>query len=322
MSVHVLVTGAGSAAAVMFLQAAAAENVVLFAADKDPYAPGLYMVPESRRLRLPRADDPAYVAALLQLCWQHRIGILVPGGTAAEQLRISNQRGSFELMGTTVLLAPAEAVACAQDQLAIRMACEGVVPLPTTRLLSFRFQAGEGPWLLRPRFDRGRPVRLLRSAAELAELPRDESLLVQEYLPGEEYRVDTLMTPDGHPLVAIPRMHLQMEQGAIVAARSFHDPELEELALRVVAGVGLCWAASVCFRRDARGELKLTNIKAHFQGGMSFAVSAGINLPALCLALAQGHSVEGRLSFREVVVVRHWEQQVIEQRAPRYALAA
>lgn len=264
MPIHILVTHAGSAAATMFLRAAGPEKVVLFAADEDAYAPGLYLVAPSHRLRLPRIDDPSYVAAILQLCWQHRIQILVPCGPPAEQLRITNQRDSFELMGTRVLLAPADALAATQDHLALRLACEGVVPLPQTHLYNrhFRPEQQEGPWLIRPRFKRGRGVRLVRNAADLANLPRDESYLVQEYLPGEELHVDTLLGPNGEGWVAVPRQHLRMEAGMLVAARSFHDPELEADALRVVTALGLTWAATVTFRRDTKGVAKLVNVTA------------------------------------------------------------
>ncbi len=56
---RVLVTGAGGPAAIGFLTLAERADVDFYAADTDPVASGLYLVPAERRVMLPRGDAPS-----------------------------------------------------------------------------------------------------------------------------------------------------------------------------------------------------------------------------------------------------------------------
>ena len=55
---RVLVTGAGTPAAVAFMQSAADIDVELWASDSNRYAAGLFLVPSARRVLLPPAKSP------------------------------------------------------------------------------------------------------------------------------------------------------------------------------------------------------------------------------------------------------------------------
>ena len=58
------------------------------------------------------------------------------------------------------------------------------------------------------------------SELQLAGFPRDGTLLVQEFVPGEEYSVDVLASRDGRIAAAVPRARLKVDSGIAVAART------------------------------------------------------------------------------------------------------
>ena len=74
---RVLITGAGGPAAVSALLDLP-DAVEWVAADVDPHAVGLYLVPPQRRVLVPRGDDPELVGALLRACAEHRVEAVWP----------------------------------------------------------------------------------------------------------------------------------------------------------------------------------------------------------------------------------------------------
>ena len=95
---RVLLTGAGGAAAVSFIKAVADERFVIHAADMDPNAAGLYLVPAAQRHRLLAGADPHFVAHLLDLCRRHAIDVLVPT-VDSELLGVAQARRRFRVGG-------------------------------------------------------------------------------------------------------------------------------------------------------------------------------------------------------------------------------
>ena len=74
--VRVLVTGAGGPAAVSVLKSLRADpSVTLIAADMDPWAAGLYLVPAAERALIPAGLAPGFADALLARCVAMRIDI-------------------------------------------------------------------------------------------------------------------------------------------------------------------------------------------------------------------------------------------------------
>src|SRR3954464_6844600 len=104
---RVLLTGAGGAAAVSFIKAVAGEPYGIHAADMDPNAAGLYLVPAERRHRLLAGADPRFVPHLLDLCRTHRIDVLVPT-VDSELLGIARAEETFAAIGVRVMVASAE----------------------------------------------------------------------------------------------------------------------------------------------------------------------------------------------------------------------
>jgi len=75
-------------------------------------------------------------------------------------------------------------------------ALEGVAPLPETHLFDDSFVARSFPLIVKPRVGRGsRGIVLVRNQEELDHQERSVELIVQEYLPGEEYSVDESSCP-------------------------------------------------------------------------------------------------------------------------------
>lgn len=314
MTIRVAVTGAGGPSAVSFMRAIAGNDVAVFAGDPDPYAPGLYMVPESRRWILRLGDDERFVDDLLERCDEARIDALVPT-VDAELLAISRRRGEFEANGTRVMLSPTQTLELCLDKWRLVCECTGCCPVPETAILDEWYTMPEGspPILMKPRRGAGaKGVRIVENASCLCDWPRDGTFLAQECLTGAEYSVDVLCAPNGDVLAAVPRSRLKIDSGVAVVGRTVRDERLESLGAAVAKRLGIRYVANIQFREDAHGTPKLLDVNARFPGTMPLTVASGIDMPRLALDLLLGRPIDkSKLQYDEVAVVRTWQEHAV-----------
>jgi len=119
-----------------------------------------------------------------------------------------------------------------------------------------------------------------------AVAPLAPKMMVQEIVPGE---IDRLLTFLGYmgrgarPLAGCVRKKLRQYPagfGYCCLAETVRDPEIMELALRLLSSLGYEGIAGVEFKRDPRtGAAKLIEINARAVRTTSTAIGAGVDLP-------------------------------------------
>lgn len=312
--VRVLVTGAGGPSAVSIMKSLSRlAGVILWAADIDGNAAGLYLVPADRRLLLPRGDAPGFTAALLDWCRAEAIEVVFPT-VDQELLPLALERDEFLAAGVRLVLTEPPVLRHCLDKWRLYEVCRGQLPVPRTALLDdgFRVIDWDLPVIVKPRTGSGsRDVSLVTDRAWFEGAVRDGSLLVQELLPGEEHSLDVLASPTGDVISVVPRLRLKIDSGVAVAARTLHDPELDALARAVAATIGLTWVGNVQSRRDSAGQARLLEVNPRFPGTMPLTVAAGVDMPAICLAMILGGPTPPPMDFRDVAMVRYLEERFV-----------
>ncbi|WP_151526483.1 ATP-grasp domain-containing protein [Serinicoccus kebangsaanensis] len=312
----VLVTGAGGAAAVTLLEALA-EDYTVAAADLDPLAVGLYLVPEERRGLLPRGEDESFVDELLDLARRVGAGLVIPT-VDVELLAVAAARGRFADHGIEVLVERTETLMTCLDKHVLMQHCADHVRVPRTVLWGEQATAeqvrdlGE-PLIVKPRRGAGgRGFEVLPDAQALRRLPRDGTVIAQELLPGEEFSIDVLGRPEGgEPVAAVPRRRDKVDSGIAVAGRTVADPELVEIGRAVARAIGVVGVVNVQVRRAVDGTPALLEVNPRFPGTMSLTRAAGVDMPRLAVGAVLGRTLPERLDFTEVAVVRHWADVVV-----------
>jgi carbamoyl-phosphate synthase large subunit len=314
-SVRVMVTGAGGPAAVSVMKSLGADaSVSLVAADMDPWAAGLYLVPPEARALLPAGADPHFAGATLARCAGMGVDVLIP--TCDAELRpLGRARDEFRRAGIELLLAPGPALEVCLDKLALAERCAGHLPVPRTERLDKVADPGSWtyPVMIKPRTGSGsRGIHLVASSEELMRLDPSPDFLVQEHLPGAEYSVDVLADVTGHVVASVPRVRERVDSGVSVAGRTVHDAELERLGADVATAAGLTYVANVQFRRDAAGRPALLEVNPRFPGTMPLTVASGVDMPLMALDSLRGRPLPTRADFRDVAMVRYLEERFVE----------
>jgi carbamoyl-phosphate synthase large subunit len=272
------------------------------------------MVPAARRVLVPAGDSPGFAETLLRICLHVGADVLVPT-VDDELLPLARLRASFAREGVTLLLARASTLEMCLDKWALHKNCRGSVRVPNCWLADERLDPREMalPAIVKPRRGSGsRGVRLLERRAQVAGLPRDGTLLVQEYLPGPEWSIDVLAGQDGSVRAVVPRARLRVDSGVAIAGRTLHDEGLEAFGRTVARVIGLTTVANVQVKGAADGRPALLEVNPRFPGTMPLTIAAGIDMPSLALAdaLAEQPTPEV-LEFADVAMVRYLEQRLV-----------
>ena len=312
---RVLVTGAGGPAAIAAMKSLGADpSVELLAADMDPWAAGLYLVPPAARTLIPAGADPDFTSVLLARCQALGVDVVLP--TVDAELRPLAQAGpQYAAAGIDLLLAPAQALDVILDKLALARRCAGVVRVPSTELFGPAVDPERltYPVIVKPRTGSGsRGVITVGSAVELAALERSPALLVQEFLPGEEYSIDVLADASGHVIASVPRLRARVDSGVSVGGRTVRDEELSSFGRAVAQATGLTYVANVQCKRDAAGRPALLEVNPRMPGTLGLTIASGVDMPRLALAALRGQPLPATLGFRERAVVRFLDERILD----------
>jgi carbamoyl-phosphate synthase large subunit len=311
----VLVTGTGGPAGIAVLKSLGADpEVRLLAADMDCWAAGLYLVPPPARVVIPAGLAPEFAAQLLARCVELGADVVIP--TVDAELRpLAAARADFERAGVRLMLAPERALALTLDKLALASACADVVRVPRTECVTNGIDHATWtyPVIVKPRTGSGsRDISVVRSAAELAAITPSAELIVQEFLPGEEYSVDVLADLDGRVVAAVPRVRARVDSGVSVAGLTVHDPELEAFGAAVATAVGLTYIGNVQVRRDVAGRPALLEVNPRAPGSLPLTVASGVDMPRMALDAMNGRQLPVHAEFREKAMVRFLDERFVD----------
>lgn len=313
---RILMTGAGGPSAISVWKSLSAQHEIHMA-DMDPCAAGLYLVAEDRRLLVPRGDAPELVPVLLAACRARKIDLMLPT-VDAEFVPLALARVDFEALGVALPISPLDCLRICRDKHELLARVKGIVPVPEYEPLTpeAAVRVTSFPRFVKPRLGAGsRGAEKITRREDLDALPQDGSILVQEYLPGEEYSVDVYVRGDGRVIAAVPRERMKTDSGIAVTARTVDVPEVIEAARRVAEAIGVRYVANVQFKRAADGIFKLLEVNPRFPGTLPLTTAAGVDMPKLLVDDVAGKKLpDGPLPFKEIMVVRYWTEHYVDPR--------
>ncbi len=311
---RILITGAGGPSAISVWKSLSPDHEIHMA-DIDPCAAGLYLVPGERRIIVPRGDSPDLAPALLAACRARSIELLLPT-VDSEFVPLASARADFEALGIALPISPLEALRVCRDKDLLISRLRGLAPVPESEPLTAEVAARvtSFPRFVKPRSGAGsRGAVIISSSRDLEAQPKDGTVLLQEYLPGEEYSVDVYVHSDGRVMAAVPRERMKTDSGVAVTARTINNAELIAAAVRVAEVIGIRYVANIQFKRAADGLFKLLEINPRYPGTLPLTTAAGVDMPKMMIDDVAGRKMpDGLLPFKEIMVVRYWTEHYFD----------
>ncbi len=264
--------------------------------------------------QIPYGDDPGFVPALLQICREQQIDLVLPLVTR-ELTVLANHRVAFQQAGVQLPVSSAASLEIANDKGKLYQFLQWRdFPLPAFRIVETVDQFCEAveelgfpgrPVCFKPTQSNGsRGFRVMDAnldetewlfrqkpsstyisyadARRILEAAPFPELLMSEYLPGAEYSADCL-AHHGEMKICLPRLRGKMVNGISVAGHFVKNETIIAGAERIIRELQLHGNIGLQFRENEQGEPLLLEINPRVQGSISTALGAGVNLPDWCL---------------------------------------
>lgn len=233
---------------------------------------------------LPRVGDPGYADALLKLCRDEDVSLVIP--TIDPELPVlARERQRFGASGIELLVSDAPLVTACRDKRLTATLFAGI-GLPSPSLLDPAALCF--PCFLKPVDGScSQGVRAIESADHLtpAEL-RDPRNIFQELIPRcwQEYTVDAWFGRDGRLLAMVPRERLEVRGGEISKGITRRDGVIPLLrpCLERLKGARGCLTVQV-FATAGRDRLLGVEINPRFGGGYPLSHAAGAAFPEMLI---------------------------------------
>lgn len=314
MSQTVLVPGAGGAAAISTIKSLRLADFDgrIVSTDADPLSAGFYLSDGFRIV--PKAKDPEFYAEVRRLIDEERVDVILPT-SGFDIYEFARHKHELTSAGIAVAMSDLHAISLCSNAWEFHLKTQGAFPLPDTSRDHSRWQ--RFPCFVKPVFAKGsRHSQRCDSRAELQFFAsRARDIIVQEYMPGDEYTADVLSDLSGTPLLAVPRIRLDTKEGIYTRGRVVRDPEIEQLCLEMASHLGLKGPTCMKLKRDAGGRPRFLDVKPRLSGGSIFTTLAGVNIPKLLLDVIAGMEFAPPTP-REIIVLRYYDEVILDARAP------
>jgi carbamoyl-phosphate synthase large subunit len=312
MNVMLTCAGRRNYSVEIFKEAAGDRNRV-FACDSSADAPALQKA--DKAFIVPRVDQEDYVDALLAICDDHQIGLLIPA-LEPELLLLAMNRARFLAIGTLPLVSSLEITATCFDKLAtynFLSNCGLLAPRTFNSLAVARTAVSRGdiafPLVVKPRWGVSSiglqfpeddeelelsyhltKKQLVRSfLAEISATEPQRNILIQERLQGEEYGIDVINDLNGNFVCTFIKRKIRMRAGQTDKAVTTRDDRLEMIGQTIGEKLGH-FGLLDCDAFITKHGCYVIDINPRIGGGYPFSHIAGANLPAALIAWANGQS--------------------------------
>lgn len=314
---NILVTSAGRRTTLVlaFQKAARAFGYKTLVADLDPLAPACALADGA--FRVPRVTAPDYIPALLRLCREQEVGVIIP--TIDTELPVlARELETFRAAGVLVALSTPGFVAICGDKWKTATAFQAeqidvpaswlpdALPADLPELVFVKPRDGSASQHAYP-CDREQLGRML---------PLVPNAIVQERLEGPEVTIDAFLAFDGRPLHFVPRERIRTLGGESIQGITLDRPELDgwlEQVLQACSRLGARGPVTLQAFLTRRGPV-LSEINPRFGGGFPLALAAGGDYPAWILAHLRGEPLEPKLGQyrRGLYMTRYYSEIFLE----------
>lgn len=307
--ITIMRSAVGCLSAMALINALRRKMVKVIGIDCNPLSAGLYLC--DKGYVVPRGDDPKFLDEILRLCDLEKPDAIL-SGPEEEIIVLSKNKRLFAERGVLVLCPDYETVkVCADKVQTYKMLKSHGIPTPEI------YSRGnvKFPCIIKPRFGRGgRQIFRAEDADELEFHSKNVTHpVIQEFVSGIEYTVDTFADLNGNPLSIVPRVRLQVESGISVKGVTVCDEEIISYCQKTVRELRLIGPACIQCMRNDKG-LKFTEINPRFGGGSILSLKADPTIIPNLIKLVRGEAPMPSNGFKEgLTMLRYYSEVFITE---------
>jgi len=322
---------------IKYFKDALASGGQVIAVDADPMAPALFEANLS--FVVPKFNDPEYVNVILQLCREHHIGLLVSLNDLELPI-LAEAKNKFKAEGINIVVPFPEVVDICFDKwktVKFIKYCGLKTPLTCLTLKDSKQKLEKKEWeyplMIKPRWGSASlhleivhnerelqlayelVTRRLENSRQFKNSGTDSSVLIQEYLKGQEYGLDVVNDLEGKYKATFVKKKLSMRAGETDRAITEDNPALQKVGETLGKKLGHIGNLDCDIFVTKKG-IYVLEMNPRFGGGYPFSHVAGANLPAALIAWAQGRKANPEwLTFRPGVAAAKCDRMVLNKKS-------
>ncbi|MBI2075734.1 MAG: ATP-grasp domain-containing protein [Candidatus Aenigmarchaeota archaeon] len=301
-----------------------------------------FLMADSHYVVPPGSEETLFVEKMLEIAKKERADIIIPMSDE-EVLTVSKNKKIFEENGVKCLCNNYETTRKCIDKglLMDFLKSNGVetprffLPKSVSELSDAAHQLGypDESVILKPRIGRGtRGVWLLKEnfsdeifkyrgelklitldgmIKQLENLRHIGNFMLMEYLPGEEFSVDTL-SEKGNPLYILPRKRIKTVTGVSQSALIENNEIVSRYVTEISRVLSFDSNFNVQLKYSRSQKLLVYEINPRVSGTIVANKAAGIDLLLLGILKELNEDVPRNLNFKSVRMLRYWAESFID----------
>ena len=294
-------------------------NVV--AVDCSDTAPALYFADKHRLV--PRIDSGRYVDAVIDVCKEESISLIVPTIDTELLLLAENKERIENETGAKLLISDLPVIRICRNKLETQRYMEEhgfKVPHLYTK------EELEKDNIVFPLFVKpvdgsssidAYKVENREQLSAILTLVKDP--MVQDYMAGDEYTIDVFLDFGSNIISMVPRLRMATRSGEIAKGRIVKDTEIIEDVTRLMNELKPIGHITVQCRKTHRG-IEYIEINPRFGGGAPMSIMAGADSCRNLYRLLRGEVLTYNDDYRENVIFLRFDSSIMldEDMVPVY----
>ena len=269
-------------------------------------------------LVVPSVGTIQYMVTIRQIVRDHHVGLVVPL-TDLDLRVLARHRDELAKDGCIAMVGSEPTVMLCRDKSQTNnvLAKAGLASIRTCSLEAF-WRKPFYPCFVKPiRGSAGVGTGIIYDEKELKAhvSTYGELLLVQEYVPGQEYTIDVYRTRKGEIKCIVPRQRLVVRGGEVEKGITVRDEALKQATVKLVNNLGDIWGVFCCqCRRQGKGPPRFFEVNPRFGGGTMLSIAAGANLPLYLLQEVCGLPITAQMNqFTDRLLMLRYDEAVFVQ---------
>lgn len=256
---------------------------------------------------LPLIDDEDFITKLNIIINNNKIDYIFP----AHDSVVFKLAKESKMINCKIISSPVNTCIISRSKRLTYEVLRDVIPTPIIYSDIGKIKNEDFPVFLKPDIGQGSKGTCIANNREDIEfyLCKDQTLIVTELLPGDEFTIDCFTDKNGKLTVCLPRMRTRIQNGISARSEIVEDNKFNEIAESINSTIKFRGVWFFQLKRRSSGELVLLEIAPRVAGTMGLTRSRGVNLPLLSLFDVQEYDTEVMVNNYEILIDRALENK-------------
>lgn len=292
---------------ILLLKKQNALKLRIICSDSMNLAPGHYFADKSYFINF--KNRKTYFDEIKKICLKEKVRIILPT-RPFDNILFSSAKDEFAKFGILIPVATKDTVSLCSDKLNFYNFLHNK-NIPYARVYtSVKYLGPRSEYILKPRVSSGSNDIKFILGSKVKSIPKTH--ILQDFIKGEEYTVDCLLSSVGTLLVFVIRRRIRVMQGMSIQSSTVKNNKITALVNKLFSKIKLQGLINIQLFVDDKNRLFVSEVNiAPAAGGLMLCEKAGVNFPLLLIKEALGIKfTKNETEYKENIYMTRYFQEI------------